>query len=167
MRGSIPRVTEENPMLRFDHKKASPEGYKALRQVEAFLETCSIEKPLRELVKIRASQINGCAYCLVMHTTDARKLGESDARMHLLNAWHETDAFTPREKAALAWTDAVTNVSTSHVPDDLYDDVRKHFSSQEMGDLTYAIAAINVWNRLAIATRMEPAVPARAETVTA
>ncbi len=87
--------------------------------------------------------------------------------LHLLNAWFETDAFTPREKAALAWTDAVTNVSTSHVPDDLYDEVRQHFSSQEMGDLTYAICAINAWNRLAIATRMEPPVPAPAEKVMA
>ncbi|HET7161033.1 MAG TPA: carboxymuconolactone decarboxylase family protein, partial [Burkholderiales bacterium] len=111
-----------------------------------------------ELLNIRASQINGCAYCLVMHTTDARKLGESDERMHLLSTWGEAPCFTERERAALAWIEAVTNITEGHVADEVYDQVRKHFSEQELVDLTMHAAAINSWNRIAIAFRAIPKV---------
>jgi len=113
---------------------------------------------LLELVKIRASQINGCAFCIALHTKDARKLGESDERMHLLNAWEEAPVFSPRERAALAWTEAVTLVTEGHVPDAVYEEARKHFSEKELVDLTYAVMAINAWNRLAIAFRAQPIV---------
>ena len=115
-----------------------------------------LERPLFELVKIRASQINGCAYCLVMHTNDARKLGENDERMHLLNAWHEAPVFTERERAALGLVDAVTKIAETHVPDDVYEKASEHFSEKELVDLTAAIVAINAWNRIAITFRSVP-----------
>jgi AhpD family alkylhydroperoxidase len=106
--------------------------------------------------RIRASQINGCAYCIVMHTNDARKHGESDEWMHLLNAWREAPIYSARERAALAWTGAVTKVSDGHVPNEVYDEARKHFSEEELVDLTAAVIAINAWNRAAIAFRATP-----------
>jgi AhpD family alkylhydroperoxidase len=111
-----------------------------------------------DLVKIRASQINGCAFCLVMHTTDARKAGESDERMHLLNAWREAPVFTERERAALGWIEALTLVAEGHVPDEVYEQARKHFSEKELVDLSAAAVAINGWNRVAIAFRATPQV---------
>ena len=105
-------------------------------------------------MKIRTSQINGCAFCLVMHTNEARKLGETDDRMHLLNAWREVPVFSERERAALAWVEAVTLVADSHVPDEVYEEARKHFSEKELVDLTLAIVAINGWNRISIAIRV-------------
>jgi len=107
-------------------------------------------------VKIRASQINGCAYCLVMHTNDARKHGESDERMHLLNTWREAPVFSDRERAALAWVEAVTLIADGQAPDEAYDVARAHFSEKELIDLTMAIVTINGWNRLAIAFRARP-----------
>ena len=131
---------------------------KAMLALQREVETSGLEHSTLELVKIRASQINGCAFCIAMHTKDARKMGERDERMHLLNAWEEAPVFSPRERAALAWTDAVTLVTEGHVPDAVYEDVRKHFSEKELVDLTYAVMAINAWNRLAIAFRKQPIV---------
>src|SRR5215831_21350025 len=105
---------------RLDAKKVSPGFYQAMLALQAYVDQSGLERSLLELVKIRASQINGCAFCLVMHTNDARKLGESDERMHLLNAWEEASVFSPRERAALAWTEAVTLVTQGHVPDAVY-----------------------------------------------
>ena len=118
--------------------------------------SCGLDRLLIELVKICASQINGCAFCLATHTRDARKLGESEDRMHLLNAWEETPTFSERERAALAWTDAVTKVTEGHIPDHVFNLVRRHFSDKEIVDLTYAVMAINAWNWLAIAFRKQP-----------
>ena len=118
--------------------------------------TPGLDRRLHELVKIRASQINGCAYCLAMHTRDARKAGESDERMHLLAAWREAPIYSARERAALAWTEAVTKISDHHVPDEVYDEARHHFSEKELVDLTAAVIAINAWNRVAIAFRPTP-----------
>ena len=141
---------------RIDAMKVSPAAYKAMGGLQGYVDQSGLEPSLRELVKIRASQINGCAYCLVMHTNDARKRGESDERMHLLNAWQEAPVFTARERAALAWVEAVTLVSDGHVPDDVYEEARGQFSEQELVDLTVATVAINAWNRLAIAFRATP-----------
>lgn len=141
---------------RLDPPKIAPEGYKAMRAFQAYITDCGLEHSLLELVKIRASQINGCAFCLVMHTGDARKLGETDERMHLLNAWEEAPVFSPRERAALAWTEALTLITEGHVPDAVYEAARKQFSEKELVDLTYAVMAINAWNRIAIAFRKQP-----------
>jgi len=141
---------------RLNPMKASPDAYKALAQFQAYVDQCGLERSLMELVKIRTSQINGCAYCLVMHTNDARKLGENDERMHLLNAWHEAPVFSERERAALGLVEAVTRVAETHVPDEVYETVRRHFSEKELVDLTAAIVAINAWNRLAITFRAVP-----------
>ena len=141
---------------RLEANKVAPDGYKAMSALQAYVTSCGLEASLLELVKIRASQINGCAFCIAMHTKDARKLGESDERMHLLNAWEEAPVFSPRERAALAWTEAVTLVTDGHVPDAVYEEARKHFSEKELVDLTYAVMAINAWNRLAIAFRKQP-----------
>ena len=134
----------------------APDAYTALRGLQNYVDGCGIEKPLLELIKVRASQINGCAFCIAMHTADAVKGGESQARLHLLNAWRETELFTARERAALSLTEAVTLVADSHVPDEIYDEARQQFSDKEMVDLAYAILAINAWNRLAITFRMQP-----------
>jgi len=112
-----------------------------------------IEKPLYELVKIRASQINGCAYCLDMHTKDARRAGETEQRIYALNAWRETPFFSDRERAALEWTEAVTRVADTHVPDEIYEQVTSQFGEQEIVALTFAVIAINAWNRLAVSFR--------------
>jgi AhpD family alkylhydroperoxidase len=136
--------------------KISPAAFKAVAGLQAYVDQSGLERSLIELVKIRASQINGCAYCLVMHTNDARKRGESDERMHLLNAWREAPVFTERERAALAWTEAITLVGDDHVPDEVYNATRRLFSEKEMVDLTAAAVTINVWNRLAIAFRAMP-----------
>jgi AhpD family alkylhydroperoxidase len=124
--------------------------------LQNYVEASGLERKLLDLVKIRASQINGCAYCIVMHTNDARKHGENDEWMHLLNAWREAPVYSTRERAALAWTEAVTKISDHHVPDEVYDEARHHFSEKELVDLTAAVIAINVWNRAAIAFRATP-----------
>ena len=150
-------------MQRLDANKFAPDSYKALAALQSYIDACGLERSLLELVKIRASQINGCAFCLVAHTRDARKLGETDDRMHLLNAWDEVPAFSERERAALAWTEAVTRITDGHVPDHVYDMVRRQFSEKELVDLNYAVIAINAWNRLAIAFRKQPRVLAKTE----
>ena len=141
-----------NPRIDINaHLKSAP--VQGLRKLSHTIEASGLERSLLELVKIRASQINGCAYCLDMHTKDARALGETEQRIYALNAWRETPFFTPRERAALAWTDAVTRVADTHVPDDVYDEVRAHFSEEEWLALTFEVVVINAWNRLAISSR--------------
>jgi AhpD family alkylhydroperoxidase len=134
---------------------AAPAAMKALQNVEAYLHQCGLDHWLIELVKMRASQINGCAYCLDMHSKELRRLGEIEQRIYLLNAWRESPLYTPRERAALAWTEALTLIEQTHAPDALYDDVRRHFDDKELIDLTILIGMINLWNRLAISLRYE------------
>ena len=141
---------------RLDAMKVSPAAYKAMAGLQAYIDQSGLERSLLKLVEIRASQINGCAYCLVMHTNEARAHGETDERMFLLDAWHEAPVFTERERAALAWVEAVTLVAKDHVPDDIYARARKQFSEKELVDLTAAIVTINAWNRIAIAFRATP-----------
>jgi AhpD family alkylhydroperoxidase len=141
---------------RLDAMKISPAVYKAMAGLQTYVEQSGLEQSLLDLIEIRASQINGCAFCLVMHTNDARKHGESDERMYLLDAWKEAPVFTPRERAALAWVESITKVAENHVPDETYEQVRRHFSEKEIVDLTAAAVAINGWNRIAIAFRPTP-----------
>ena len=141
---------------RLNPQKVSPAAYHAMSTLEVFVRKSKIEPPLLELVKMRASQINGCAYCIDMHSKDARAEGESEQRLYALNAWRETPFFTDRERAALAWTEAVTLVSEGHVPDAVYEEAKAHFSEEELVNLTMAIVTINGWNRLAIAFRAVP-----------
>ena len=141
---------------RLDFYKASPEASKAMIAFSAATEKLGIEHSLLELVKLRASQINGCAFCIDMHSADARKAGETERRLYAVTAWRETPFFTPRERAALAWTEAVTLISTTHAPDDVHAALDAQFSQKEQMDLTLAISMINCWNRLAIAFRKMP-----------
>ena len=135
---------------RLNFYKASPAGIKAMLGLQDYVNNCGLEHALMELVKMRASQINGCAYCLDMHSKDARAAGETEQRLYALNAWRETPFYTERERAALAWTEALTNISQGHVSDALYAEMLQHFSEKELVDLSLAIVAINGWNRLAI-----------------
>jgi len=141
---------------RIDYTKAAPGAYKAMAGLEVYLRHCGLEQKLLHLIKTRASQINGCAYCIDMHTKDARALGETEQRLYALNAWRETPFFTERERAALDWTEAVTLIADTHAPDDEYQQVRTQFNEEELVNLTLAIASINAWNRLAISFRTEP-----------
>ncbi|MFK4444327.1 AhpD family alkylhydroperoxidase [Caballeronia udeis] len=142
---------------RLDFYKANPSAIKTLVAVEEFIGKSSVEKSLAELVRLRASQINGCAFCVDMHTTDARKGGETDRRLAAVVVWRETPFFTDRERAALEWTEALTLVSHGHVPDSVWEAVQPHFSEQEIVDLTLLVSQINSWNRFAIAFRKMPA----------
>ncbi|MGA8010998.1 MAG: carboxymuconolactone decarboxylase family protein [Candidatus Acidiferrales bacterium] len=141
---------------RLNPYKASPNGYQAMAALEHFVMSCGIERPLLELVKMRASQINGCAYCLDMHSKDARALGETEQRLYLLNAWREAPFYSERERAALEWTEAITLIAGKQVPDDVYERVAAQFSPEELANLTLAIASINSWNRLSISFQIEP-----------
>lgn len=134
----------------------SPAGYQAQLELQAYVNESGVEKVLLELVKLRASQINGCAYCIAMHAADAARDGERQERLHLLPAWRETALYTPRERAALAWTEALTLVADSRVPDEVYQEARRQFSEKELVDLAFAVIAINGWNRLAVAFRLQP-----------
>lgn len=138
---------------RLDYWKSSPEGLAAFRQLNTYIESCGLEHSLLELVKTRASQINGCAYCLDMHTKDARASGETEQRLYTLSAWRETPFFSDRERAALAWTEAITRISEHHIDDALYAELAEHFSEKEIVDLTLAVITINGWNRLAVPFR--------------
>ncbi|MGH7071459.1 MAG: carboxymuconolactone decarboxylase family protein [Acetobacteraceae bacterium] len=133
--------------------KVAPDGVAAFDDLQVYVDRCGLEHSLLELVKTRASQINGCAHCLDMHTKDARAAGETEQRLYVLAAWREAPFYTPRERAALAWTEAVTGISAGSIEDALYQDVRRHFSEKEIVDLTFAMIAINGWNRLAIPFR--------------
>ena len=141
---------------RLDYYSASPKAMKAMIAMEALSSSLSIEQALLHLIKIRASQLNGCAFCTDMHSVDARRLGESDRRLYSLVVWRDSNFFNPRERAALAWTEAVTLLCESHVPDDVYAQTREQFSESEMVDLTTAITPINSWNRLAVSFRQTP-----------
>jgi AhpD family alkylhydroperoxidase len=140
---------------RIDYTQAAPGTYKAMLGLEQYLHHSELG-PLLHLIKFRVSQINGCAYCLDMHSKDLRSMGETEQRLYSLDAWRECPYYTDRERAALAWAEAVTRVSEGHVPDAVYAEVRPHFSDKELADLTLAIATINAWNRLAIAARTVP-----------
>ncbi|HUI33228.1 MAG: carboxymuconolactone decarboxylase family protein [Dysgonamonadaceae bacterium] len=143
-----------NPRL--DYSKTAPNAIKGLLELEKYVANSGLERPLYELVKIRASQINGCAFCLDMHTKDARKAGETEQRIYALNAWRETPFYTNRERAALDWTEALTLISENEIPDSLYQATQEYFTENEMITLTMAIIAINGWNRLAISFRTVP-----------
>src|ERR1700744_877220 len=142
---------------RLDFYKANPNAIKAMLALEERIGKSTLEKSLTELVRLRASQINGCAFCVDMHTADARKGGETDRRLATVVVWRETPFFTDRERAALEWTEALTLVSHDHVPDAVWEIVRPHFSNEEIVDLTLLVSAINSWNRFAIAFRKMPA----------
>jgi AhpD family alkylhydroperoxidase len=141
---------------RIEYAKAAPGAVKAMLDLEKYVRQSGIETPLLELVRLRASQINGCAYCLDMHTKDARAEGETEQRLYTLSAWRETPFFSERERAALEWTEAVTEIGKDHVPDEVFERVRQHFSESELTNLTLAVITINAWNRLAIAFRAVP-----------
>ena len=138
---------------RIDYTRAAPDAFKALLATEREVHRSGLEASLLELVKMRASQINGCAYCLDMHSKDARAAGETEQRLYLLNAWREAPFYSDRERAALAWTEAVTRIGEAGVSDALFDAVRQHFDDKGIVDLTLAVIAINGWNRMAIAFR--------------
>jgi AhpD family alkylhydroperoxidase len=140
---------------RFSYPKAAPGVYHAMDALGQYLDTCGLEQGLLFLVQLRASQINGCAYCIDMHWKDLRAVGETEQRLYALDAWRETPFYSDRERAALAWTEAVTLIAGTRVPDPVYQEVRPHFSEKELADLTLAVATINSWNRLCIAARVE------------
>jgi AhpD family alkylhydroperoxidase len=146
-------MTTDNTGPRIDYRKVAPKAIEALWTVERYARESSVELRLLELVKLRASMLNGCAYCVDMHSKDARAHGESEQRLYALSVWREAPFFTPRERAALTWTEEVTMVSANHVPDGVYRLAREYFEEGELVDLTMAIIAINAWNRLAIAFR--------------
>ena len=142
---------------RLEPHKTSPSAYQAMYGLESYIQKSSgLELPLLELVRMRASQINGCAFCIDMHSKDARAQGETEQRLYALSAWGETPFFTLRERAALAWTEALTLITNGHAPDDVYEEVKKQFSDEELVNLSLAIVAINGWNRLAIGFRAVP-----------
>ncbi|HTZ81315.1 MAG TPA: carboxymuconolactone decarboxylase family protein [Stellaceae bacterium] len=149
---------------RLNAYQAAPDAMKAVGALESYVQECGLEKSLIDLVKTRASQINGCAFCINMHTQEARGRGETEQRLYLLDAWHESPLYSDRERAALAWTEAVTLIADGHAPDAVYEEARRFFSEEEMVKLTLAIATINVWNRIAIGFRTvhstKPAHPA-------
>ena len=138
---------------RINPYKVASGGFKLMTDMEKYLHGCGLEQSLIELVKMRASQINGCAFCLNMHSQDARKNGETEQRLYLLDAWRETELFSDRERAALAWAEALTLVSQTHAPDEVYAQVRAQFSDADLANLTLLIGIINTWNRIAIGFR--------------
>lgn len=154
-------------MARLNYLKIASEASMAMHDLEEYLHHSSIEPNLLHMVRLRASQMNGCAYCLDMHWKDARELGETEQRLYELAAWRETAFYTERERAALAWTEALTNIAQTHAPDDLYEELRRHFSEKEIVDLTWAVAAINAWNRVAIGFRSNAGSYRPAHAVTA
>lgn len=141
---------------RFNFTQAAPEAYKAMLGLEQYLHSCGLEESLLHLLKLRTSQINGCAYCLDMHWKDLRAMGENEQRLYSLDAWRESPFYTDRERAGLEWAEAITRIMEDHVPDSIYEQVRQHFNDKELSDLTLAVAAINAWNRLCIAARIVP-----------
>jgi AhpD family alkylhydroperoxidase len=141
---------------RFNYGTAAPGVYDAMDALDQYLRTSGLESALILIVQLRASQINGCAYCLDMHWKDLRAIGETERRLYSLDAWRECPYYTDRERAALAWTEAVTLIADGHASDAVYEEVRSHFSDSELSNLTLAVAAINAWNRLSIAARLVP-----------
>lgn len=141
--------------MRIDGYKTLPEGYSAMRQLQNTVDKSSLDPKLQELIKLRSSQINGCAYCLDMHSKDAVAIGENPQRIYALDAWREAPFYSDKEKAALAWCEALTLISETGAPDDVYEELHKYFNEKEMMELTFAIITINSWNRLAIGLRMD------------
>ena len=141
------RLEVSHATPRVSPREMAPEAYDAMLALERHLHGCGLERSLVELVKLRASQINGCAFCIDMHTKDARASGETEQRLYLLDAWRESPFYSPRERAALAWTEAVTRVAKTHVPDEVYEEARRHYSEKELVDLNWVVVAINAWNR--------------------
>jgi AhpD family alkylhydroperoxidase len=141
---------------RLEYRKFNPEPLQAMLALEKYIASCGLDHKFIHLLKLRASQINGCAFCIDMHSLDARAAGETEQRLYALNAWRETPFFTDRERAGLAWIEAVTLVAQTHVPDEVYEEALGHFSEKEIVDLTYLAMTINAWNRLAVATRALP-----------
>jgi AhpD family alkylhydroperoxidase len=141
---------------RIDYLKAASGVLQAMRELEKYVHECGLEESLISLVKLRVSQINGCAYCIDMHWKDLRELGEGEQRLYGLDAWEESPYYTDRERAALAWAESVTNVREGHVPDKVFEETRKHFGEKELADLTLVVTAINSWNRLLVAGRAVP-----------
>ena len=142
--------------VRLHYGKVTPGVYEAMNAPDQYLQACRLERTLILLVQLRVSQINGCAYCLDMHWKDLRAAGENEQRLYSLDAWRECPYYSDRERAALAWADAVTRVADGHVPDTVYDQARAQFSERELADLTLCVATINAWNRLSIAARLKP-----------
>jgi AhpD family alkylhydroperoxidase len=147
---------EEAMNARFDYDQAAPGVYQAMDALDQYIHGCGLERTLVLLVQLRVSQINGCAYCLDTHWKDLRAAGDEEQRLYSLDAWRECPYYSLRERAALAWTEAVTSIADGHVPDGVYDEVRAQFSAKELADLTLTVAAINTWNRLSIAARLRP-----------
>jgi AhpD family alkylhydroperoxidase len=145
-----------NFKTRMNYRQAAPDGVKALIGLERYLAICGLEQGLMDLVKLRASQINGCAYCIDMHSKDLRANGESEQRLYELDAWQETPFYTDRERAALLWTEAVTRVADTHVPEAIYEQARQQFNESELANLTFVIGVINVWNRICVSFRVQP-----------
>ncbi len=141
---------------RIDYRHVAPEGIRPIYELGRYLASSGLEPPLQELIKLRASMINGCAFCIDMHTKDARAAGETEQRLYGLAAWRETPYYSDRERAALAWTEAVTLVADGQVPDEVFEDARGQFDEVELVNLTLAVIAINAWNRLAISFRTVP-----------
>jgi AhpD family alkylhydroperoxidase len=141
---------------RLNYAKAAPGVYDAMDVLDRYLQECGLERPLLLLIQLRASQINGCAYCLDMHWKDLRSIGETEQRLYSLDAWRECPYYTGRERAGLAWVEAVTSITDGRVPDAVHEQVRSHFSEKELADLTLAAATINAWNRLSISARLVP-----------
>jgi AhpD family alkylhydroperoxidase len=141
---------------RLNYGKVAPGVYDAMDALDQYLAGCGLEESLLNLMRLRASQINGCAYCIDMHWKDLRAIGETEQRLYSLDAWRESPYYSERERAALAWTEAVTLITESHVPDEIHEAARQHLSEKELSDLTLGVATINAWNRLSIAARLVP-----------
>ncbi|MDG6999096.1 MAG: carboxymuconolactone decarboxylase family protein [Nitrososphaerota archaeon] len=138
---------------RIEYEKVAPDGYAALDKLQQYVNGTSLDKKLLELLKIRTSQLNGCAFCIGYHSRSAREMGETELRVDLLNAWRRSTLYSAPERAALAWTEAVTLISETHVPDEVYEEMKKYFSEKDLVDLTYAIIATNAWNRISTSMR--------------
>ncbi|MFB3789379.1 MAG: carboxymuconolactone decarboxylase family protein [bacterium] len=141
---------------RISYHQVAPEAVQALRGVSAYIKSCSIEAPLRFLVELRISQINGCVYCVTMHSREAREAGVSQSKLDCLPVWREAPYYEPRERAALAWAESVTLISQTGVPDEAYEEARRHFSEKELVDLTVIVGMMNLWNRMAVSFRLPP-----------
>ena len=152
---------------RIDYLKSARGAYHAMLGIEHYLHQCGLEESLLHLLKLRVSQVNGCAYCIDMHWKDLRAIGESEQRLYGLDAWEESPYYTDRERAAFAWAESVTNIQDGHVPDSVFDHVKNFFSEKELADLTLAVTAINSWNRLSIAARTTPGTYQPAKTQSA
>ena len=141
---------------RFNYAKNSPGAYQAMHSLAKYFSQCGLEEDLLHLIYLRVSQINGCAFCLDMHWKDLRSIGENEQRLYSLDAWRECPYYTDRERAALTWAEALTLITQGHVSDDVYAEASAHFNEKELSDLTFAVAKINAWNRIAIASRAVP-----------